>query len=53
MHENTAYILSSYKVYSYQIIGGEEQWSQQPDNDNKNYGLAVIDGLVTSVGGYI
>ena len=35
----------------YQIIGEEEQWSQLPDNDNWNFGLAVIDGLVTSVGG--
>ena len=54
VHENTAYFRSwgSHKVYSYQIIGEEEQWSQLPDNDNWNCGLAVIDGLVTSVGGY-
>ena len=54
MHGNTAYFrpANSYKVYSYQIIGEEEKWSQLPDNDSENCGLAVIDGLVTSVGGY-
>ena len=53
VHGNTAYFRpgDSHKVYSYQIIGEEEQWSQLPDNDNKWFGLAVIDGLVTSVGG--
>ena len=52
VHGNTAYFkpAGSCKVYSYQIIGEEEQWSQLPDNDNSNCGLAVIDGLVTSVG---
>ena len=54
VHENTAYFRpgSSYKVYSYQNILGKEQWSQLPDNPNKNCGLSVIDGLLTSVGGY-
>ena len=54
VHGNTAYFspVNSYKSYSYQIIGEEEQWSQLPDNDNMRFGLAVIDGLVTSVGGY-
>ena len=54
VHGNTAYFRpwDLRKVYSYQIIGEEEQWSQLPDNDNKNCGLAVIDGLVTSVGGF-
>ena len=54
VHGNTAYVRPAAlcnKVYSYQIIGEEEQWSQLPDNDNWNFGLAVIDGLVTSVGG--
>ena len=53
VHGNTAYFrpAGSYKAYSCQIIGEEEQWSQLPDNDNNNYGLTVIDGLVTSVGG--
>ena len=44
-------LTNSCQVYSYQIIGEEEQWSQLPDNDNSNFGLTVIDGLVTSVGG--
>ena len=54
VHGNTAYFkpAGSCTVYSYQIIGEEEQWSQLPDNDNRNCGLAVIKGLVTSVGGY-
>ena len=54
VHGNTAYFRSrgSNKVYSYQNILGKEQWSQLPDNPNKTFGLAVIDGLLTSVGGY-
>ena len=54
VHGNTAYFRSgiSDKVYSYQNILGKEQWSQLPDNPNEYRGLAVIDGLLTSVGGY-
>ena len=54
VHGNTAYFRpdGSYKVYSYQNIHGAEQWSRLPDNTNGNFGLAVIDGLLTSVGGY-
>ena len=53
VHGNTAYFrpANSTKVYSYQNIHGQEQWSQLPDNPNQNCGLAVIDGLLTSVGG--
>ena len=53
VHGNTAYFRSgsSNKVYSYQNILGKEQWSQLPDNPNRYCGLAVIDGLLTSVGG--
>ena len=28
------------------------QWSQLPENANRNSGLVVIDGLLTSVGGF-
>ena len=51
VHGNTAYFApyDSSKVYSYQNIVGK--WSQLPDNPSKNCGLAVIDGLLTSVGG--
>ena len=35
----------------YHIVG-EEQWSQLPENANRNGGLVVIDGLLTSVGGF-
>ena len=54
VHGNTAYFrkINSNKVYSYQNILGKEQWSQVPDNPNKNCGLAFIDGLLTSVGGF-
>ena len=53
VYNSTAYFrpFDSVKVYSYQNILGEEQWSQLPDNTNINCGLAVIDGLLTSVGG--
>ena len=53
VHGNTTYFRSGGpdKVYSYQNILGKEQWSQLPDNPNWNCGLAVIDGLLTSVGG--
>ena len=54
MHGNTAYITpdGSYNIYSYQNILGEGRWFQLPDNPNMNCGLAVIDGLLTSVGGW-
>ena len=59
VHGNTAYFSPRWfrchytKVYSYQNILGKEQWSQLPDNPNRWFGLAVIDGLLTSVGGYV
>ena len=50
---NTAYFrpYNSSRVYSYQNILGNEQWSRLPDNPNGVFSLAVIDGLLTSVGG--
>ena len=53
-HGNTAYFNSdnSHNVYSYQIVSGEEQWSRLPDNPYETFSLAVIDGLLTSVGGF-
>ena len=50
---NTAYFTPdcSSRVYSYQNIPGNEQWSRLPYNPNKTFSLAVIDGLLTSVGG--
>ena len=62
VHGNTVYfspsvsyivsgISASQRVYSYQNIHGKEQWSRLPDNPNLWFGLAVIDGLLTSVGG--
>ena len=54
VHGNTAYFRpgGSSRVYSYQNILGNEQWSRLPDNPNKDFSLAVIDGLLTSVGGW-
>ena len=51
---NTAYFspAASVRVYSYQNIPGNEEWSRLPDNPNGNFSLAVIDGLLTSVGGW-
>ena len=52
---NTAYFRpdGSSRVYSYQNILGNERWSRLlPDNPNRAFSLAVIDGLLTSVGGY-
>ena len=53
VYGNTAYFTSgiSHRVYSYQNIYGNERWSQLPDNTNGNFGLVVIHGLLTSVGG--
>ena len=61
VHGNTAYfspsnligtaITQGSRVYSYQNILGKEQWYWLPDNPNDRFGLAVIDGLLTSVGG--
>ena len=58
VHGNTVYFSpsvsftsASQRVYSYQNIHGKEQWSRLPDNPNRWFGLAVIDGLLTIVGG--
>jgi hypothetical protein len=53
VHGNATYfrLYDSAKIFSYRNDRGEEQWSQLPDNPNRNCGLAVIDGLLTSVGG--
>ena len=62
VHGNTAYLSPSVSfvvsgtpalqtVYSYQNIHGKEQWSHLPGNPKHWFGLAVIDGLLTSVGG--
>ena len=50
---NTAYfrLNGSSRVYSYQNILGNEQWSRLPENPNETFSLAVIEGFLTSVGG--
>ena len=54
VHGNTAFFRpgNSCKVYSYHNVQGQEQWSRLPDNPNGDCGLEVIDGLLTSVGGW-
>ena len=52
VHGTTAFFSYSYNVYSYQNVQGEEEWSRLPKNPCFDFGLAVIDGLLTSVGGY-
>ena len=52
VHGNTTYFSSGgSQVYSYQNIHGNEQWSQLPVNPYHLFGLAVIGGLLTNVGG--
>ena len=54
VHRNTAYFapFNSATVYSYQNILGNKQFSRLPENPHYGFGLPVIDGLLTSVGGY-
>ena len=55
VHGNVAFFrpFDSQIIYEYQInIHGEEQWSQLPHIPLKGCGLAVVDGLLTSVGGW-
>ena len=53
VHGNTAYftLTDSYKIHAYQNIRGQEHWYQLPENNNQNFGLAVVGGSLTSVGG--
>ena len=50
---NTIYINPrvSKKVYSCQISSGNQQWSTLPDSHCFYFSLAVIDSLLTSIGG--
>ena len=51
---NAAYFrpASSSNVYCLLITSREEQWSRLPGNPSQGFGLAVIDDLLTSVGGW-
>ena len=51
---NTVYIKPggvSYKIYSCQITSQDLQWSTLPDTEYHDCSLAVIDGILTTVGG--
>ena len=54
VHGNTAYFkpADSVRVYSYHNIVGNEQWSKLPVHPHKGFRIAIIDGLLTSVGGW-
>ena len=54
VHGNTVYFRSAEtnKLYSYQSVLGDEEWCKLPDIPNRNCGLAVVDGLLTGVGGW-
>ena len=54
VHGNTVYInpAVSRKVYSCQMTSGGLLWSTLPDSRYIWFSLAVIDGLLTCVGGY-
>ena len=51
---NTVYINpgGSYKIYSCQITSQDLQWFTVPGAEYVNPSLAVIDGILTTVGGY-
>ena len=52
---NTVYINAgggSIKIYSCQFTSQDLQWSTLPDTEYYNPSLAVIDGILTTVGGY-
>ena len=50
---NTVYIIpaGSLKIYSCQITSQDLQWSTLPETKYNNPSLAVIDGILTTVGG--
>ncbi|CAI8019353.1 hypothetical protein GBAR_LOCUS11640 [Geodia barretti] len=54
MHGDTAYFApaDSNEIYSYQNILEKGCWSQLPDNYFENYGLVIISGYLTSIGGW-
>ena len=51
---NTVYInpYLSYEVYSCHVISGDQQWSTLPRHRYSDFSLVLINGLLTSVGGY-
>ena len=53
VHGNTIYFrpADSDRVYSYRHIPGEGEWSRLLDNPKRECGLAVVEGILTTVGG--
>ena len=52
-HVNTAYFacFSSNKIHFYQCLMGRDKWGTLPKTHYVNFGLAVINGFITTVGG--
>ena len=50
---NTVYINArlSYEVYSCQLTPRDQQWSTLPQNRYSDFSLAIVGGILTSVGG--
>ena len=48
VHNGTVYCNNDSKVYAYHI----SSWSLTPDTPYKQFALAVVDGLLTTVGGF-
>ena len=51
---NTVYISPylSNEVYSYHVISEEQQWSTLASHPHRDFSLVLVNGLLTSVGGY-
>jgi serine/threonine protein kinase len=41
----------THKVFSYQILSEEEEWSALPQSPYRDFGLVIVHGLLTTVGG--
>ena len=49
MHEGTAYFTQNFAVYTY--TESRDKWEELPRCNNKNFGVAIINGQLTAIGG--
>ena len=54
VEDNTVYVSSSgsNEIYCCRVISGDQQWSPLPRNRYWSFSLVLINGVLTSVGGY-
>ena len=54
VEDNTVYVSSSgsNEIYCCRVISGDQQWSPLPRNCYWSFSLVLINGVLTSVGGY-